>query len=501
MRCCVPLAFVTALLWVATSDAEQPNVLFIMSDDHAAHAVGAYGGRFAELDPTPTLDRLAAEGTRFTRFYCSNSICVPSRATLMTGQYSHRNGIRTLNGELPADRQTLAHEMRAAGYQTAMIGKWHLAAEPAAFDHYCVLASQGKYFNPTFRVRGPAPWPENTRRPSDRVYDSIHSSDAIANESIAWLRKRKDDRPFFLMHHFKAPHDNFENAERYDWLYANETVAEPENLFDPPAHGTSVSRRNQRRNMGHHMATPEWLDDEAYTRETYQRYLKKYLRCVRGVDDNIARLIACLKETGELDNTIIVYTSDQGFMLGEHDLIDKRWIYEESMRMPLIVWGPGRVAAGQVSDELLSNVDLLPTLTGLVGHAPSADDLQGIDFGPILNGKELEGVRDEVYYRYWMHMAHHDNPAHYGIRTPDYKLVFFYGLPLDAVGALPEATEPYWELYDLQADPGENNNVIDDPRYTEVAYRLKKRLLEVKEEVGDTDEAYPELMSVREQAW
>ncbi|CAN0371073.1 unnamed protein product, partial [Ectocarpus sp. 4 AP-2014] len=170
-----------------------------MSDDHAAHAVGAYGGRFAALNPTPTLDRLAAEGARFDRFFCSNSICVPSRATLMTGQYSHTNGVRTLNGRLPADRQTLAHQMRAAGYQTAMIGKWHLKAEPASFDHYCVLKSQGKYFNPTFHVRGPKPWPLNTRRPSDRMYDSIHSSDAIANESIAWLKKRDRKKPFFLM--------------------------------------------------------------------------------------------------------------------------------------------------------------------------------------------------------------------------------------------------------------------------------------------------------------
>ncbi len=491
------------------AQAERPNIVFIMSDDHAAHAIGAYGGRFAGLNPTPTLDRLAAEGTRFERCFCSNSICGPSRATLMTGQYSHRNGMTTLQGKIPADRQTLAHQMRAAGYQTAIIGKWHLTAEPAAFDHYCVLKGQGKYFNPVFRVRGPKPWPENTIRPAESKYDSIHSSDAITDLSLAWLKNRKDDKPFFLMHHFKAPHDNFENAERYDWLYVDQEMPEPPNLMErfghgpkgTPAYGTSVSRRNTRRNMGHHMETPEGLDDVAYTRETYQRYLKKYLRCVRGVDDNIARLIKGLEEAGELDNTIIVYTADQGFMLGEHDYIDKRWVYEESMRMPLIVWAPGRVAAGVVRDELVSNVDFLPTLVDLTGAEVADPTVQGTSLTPLLTGEPVESWRDAVYYRYWMHMTHHDNPAHYGIRTEDFKLVFFYGLPLDAPGALPEATEPHWELYDLREDPSEDYNVIDDPRYGTVVSQLKTRLLQLKQEVGDTDEAYPELMKVRGDAW
>ncbi|QDU89814.1 Arylsulfatase [Pirellulimonas nuda] len=504
---------------VAAADKPPVNILFIMSDDHAAHAIGAYGGRFAPLDPTPTLDRLASEGVRFDRCFCSNSICVPSRATLMTGQYSHKNGLRTLVGELPAERQTLALRMREAGYETAMIGKWHLGAEPAAFDHYCVLDGQGKYFNPTFFVRGPKAWPHNTRRPSDASYDSIHSSDAITDESIAWLRKRKSDRPFFLMHHFKAPHDNFENAERYDWLYDDVEIPEPANLthrgghgpVGRPPYGTSVSRRNTRRNMGQHMDTPQSLDDQAYTAESYQRYLKKYLRCVRGVDDNIARLLRALKDLGQLDNTIVIYTADQGFMLGEHDYIDKRWIYEESMRMPLIVWGAGVPSGGAVRHELISNVDYLPTILDLAGADPAGDDLAGDDaagaqldgrsFAPMLSGEAIEDWRDQAYYRYWMHMTHHDVPAHYGIRTDDYKLVFFYGLPLDARGALPTPTPAYWELYDLRGDPTEDNNVIDDPRYADVAADLKQRLLALKEEVGDTDEPHEQLMTVRKAAW
>lgn len=489
--------------------AEQPNILFIMSDDHAAHAVGAYGGRLAGLDPTPTLDRLAAEGVRFTNFFCSNSICVPSRATLLTGLYSHQNGVRTLDGELPAERQTLAHAAGAAGYETAIIGKWHLKAEPGAFDHYCVLHSQGKYFNPMFRVRGPRPWPENTFRPSDLAYDSIHSSDAITDQSIKWLRQRKSEKPFFLMHHYKAPHDNFENAERYDWLYVDETIPEPDNLTDRKQHGplgrerygTSVSRRTEWRNMGHHMATPESLDDDAYTAETYQRYLKKYLRCVRGVDDGIKRLLACLDELGQLDNTVVVYTSDQGFMLGEHDYIDKRWVYEESMRMPLIVWSPGRLMEGAVRDELVTNVDLAPTLLEFAGAETAADALPGDSFAPLAARPDEVAWRDAVYYRYWMHMTHHDVPAHYGVRTADHKLVYFYGLPLDAAGALSDPTPAHWELYDLRDDPGENVNQIDNPSYASIVAELKRKLLELKQEVGDTDERYPELMSVREATW
>ncbi|QDT68851.1 Arylsulfatase [Planctomycetes bacterium MalM25] len=503
--CCL----ISAQAEVAQADtAPRRNILWIMSDDHATNGVGAYGGRFASLDPTPTLDRLAAGGTRFANCFCSNSICTPSRATLMTGQYSHHNGVRTLNGSLPADRQTLALRMKDAGYQTAMIGKWHLKKEPGAFDYYCVLGGQGKYFNPTFRIRGPKPWPHNTFRPSDRSYDSIHSSDAITNASIAWLKKRDKQRPFFLMHHFKAPHDNFENAERYDWLYKDETLPEPTNLaergehgpIDTPRYGTSISKRNTRRNMGDHMATPKSLSDAEYTAETYQRYLKKYLRCVRGVDDNIARLLALLEEQGELDNTIVMYTSDQGFMLGEHDYIDKRWMYEESMRMPFIVHGPG-VAAGAVRDELITNVDFLPTILDFAGASAKGEQLDGESLAPLARGEQPESWRDDLYYRYWMHQAHHDVPAHYGVRTKDFKLVFFYGLPLDAEGARDTPTPAHWELYDLVNDPSEDQNVIDDPQYAEVVYGLKKRLLELKEEVGDTDESYDELMEVREGAW
>lgn len=497
-----------ASLWAVGSAAAKPNVLFIMSDDHAAHAIGAYGGRLASLDPTPTLDRLAAGGVRFTNCFCSNSICTPSRATLMTGRYSHHNGVLTLDGTLPAAKQTLARRMGEAGYETAVIGKWHLRSEPAAFDYYYVLEGQGKYFNPTFRVRGPKPWPENTMRPSDRSYDSVHSSDAITDASIDWLQERDTERPFFLMHHFKAPHDNFENAERYDWLYTDATIPEPASLRTDPAHGpsgaprygTSVSKRNGRRNMGMHMATPAGLPDERYTTETYQRYLKKYLRCVRGVDDNLGRLLGALRDLGQLDNTIVVYTSDQGFMLGEHDYIDKRWVYEESMRMPFIVSGPGVAPAGEAIDAMITNVDFMPTLLDLAGITDPEADADGRSFAPLLRG---EGAayepRDAVYYRYWMHMTHHDVPAHCGIRTPEFKLVYFYGRPLGAPGALEEPTPQHWEMYDLTADPEESRNLAGESAYRDDFERLARRLLELKQSVGDGDQIDTEIQKAIEE--
>jgi N-acetylglucosamine-6-sulfatase len=493
-------------LHAADPTTGRPNILFIMSDDHAAHAIGVYGGRLITLNPTPNIDRLAREGMRLNNVFCTNSICVPSRASIITGQYCHTNGVRTLAGGVEPESQTLAQRMRDAGYETAMIGKWHLKYEPA-FDYYCVLPGQGSYFNPVFRVQGPQPWPENTIRISG--YDCAHSSDAITDISLKWLRSRKQkDKPFFLMHHFKAPHDNFANAERYDWLYAEVKMPEPESLWDrgshgpegKPQYGTSIGPRNERRNMGHHMFVDPSLGGDAYKRDAYQRYLKKYLRCVKGVDDNIGRLLKHLDRSGQLDDTIIIYTSDQGFMLGEHDYMDKRWMYEESLRMPFIVRYPRLIHRGSVSNAIINNVDFAPTLLDMANEVPPAE-MQGRSFLSILKGKTPEDWRTATYYRYWMHMTHHDNPAHYGLRTARYKLIFFYGLPLDARGAVQQPTPPHWEFYDLEKDPDEMTNAYSDPDYASVIQELKAELLRTKEQIGDTDEAYPELMQVRENCW
>lgn len=502
----------------AARTTRPPNILFMMSDNHAAHAIGAYGGRLAKLNPTPTIDRLAREGMLLKNVFCTNAICVPSRATILTGQYSHRNGATTLNGSVAPARQTLAHEMKKAGYETAIVGKWHLGAEPAAFDYYCVLPGQGSYMNPIFHAHAdtarllPPPlkremperlegWPKNTFRVS--AYDNIHADDAITDIALAWLKNRAaKDKPFFLLHHFKGPHDNFENAERYDFLYTEVSVPEPESLrkrgnhgpAGQPLHGTSVSKRNQRRNMGHHMFVDTKLPENEYTAASYQRYLKKFLRTARGVDDNVARVLAYLEQTGELENTLIVYTADQGFMLGEHDYIDKRWMYEESLRMPFIVRYPRAIRAGTTSEAMINNVDFAPTLLEFAGARATAD-MQGRSFRPILaTGHAPIDWPRATYYRYWMHMAHHDNPAHYGIRTPDFKLIFFYGLPLDAPGAEKKPTAPYWELYDLRRDPQEMNNVYADPAYAATVRQLKAELAALKQRVGDTDEKYPELL-------
>jgi N-acetylglucosamine-6-sulfatase len=496
-------------IWCGAAES-RPNILFIMSDDHAAHAIGAYGGRLAALNPTPTIDRLAREGVRLRNAFCVNSICVPSRATLMTGEYPHRHGITTLEGSLPPERQLLAQLMKQAGYETAVVGKWHLGAEPAAFDYYSVLPGQGLYHNPVLHEKGRGPWPRNEVRYPTRGYGAVHVCDVITDLSLAWLKQRpaKGTKPFFLMHHFKAPHDDFENAERYDFLYAGATIPEPESLARVPNHGseatkgtgTSVGKRNSRRNMGMHMHVDPALSDADYQREAYQRYLKKYLRCVRGVDDNVARLLDHLRQSGELENTVIVYTSDQGFMLGEHDYIDKRWMYEESQRVPFLVRYPRSIRGGTVSDAIVNNVDFAPTLLDFAG-VTTPPSMQGRSFRSILEGRTPGDWPAATYYRYWMHMTHHDNPAHYGIRTADFKLIFFYGLPLDARGALAKPTTPGWELYDLRKDPHELRNVYADPAYAGTVEQLKAELLRLKDRVGDQDEKYPELMQVRELFW
>lgn len=494
--CCLPA-------W----SADKPNILFIMSDDHAAHAIGAYGGRLAALDPTPHIDRLAREGVRMANCFCTNAICVPSRATIMTGQYSHANGARTLNNGITPENQTLAHLLKAAGYETAVVGKWHLKHEPAPFDYYYVLPGQGSYFNPVFRVRGPLPWPKNTVRVAR--YDCVHSSDAITDASLKWLEAREEsDKPFFLMHQYKAPHDNFENAERYDWLYEDVDIPEPYSLrnrgahgpLGAPAYGTSVSKRNTRRNMGHHMFVNQALSDDEYTTVAYQRYLKKFLRSVRGVDDGVGRMVSYLERTGQLENTVIVYTADQGFMLGEHDYIDKRWMYDESLRMPFIVRYPKRFKPS-VNEDIVNNVDFAPTLLELAGVTEHPRSFQGRSFVPNLEGKTPDDWPQATYYRYWMHMAHHDNPAHYGIRTKKHKLVFFYGLPLDAAGAKAQPTTPHWELYDLEEDPHEMNNVYTEPLYESTVAELKAKLLAMKRQVADEDEKYPQLMELRQRVW
>ncbi|MBO25306.1 MAG: acetylglucosamine-6-sulfatase [Opitutales bacterium] len=514
------ILFLGLIMATSMRAASKPNILFIMSDDHAAHGISAYGGRLAKIAPTPNLDRLAQEGALFQNAFCTNSICSPSRACVLTGQYNHVNGAVDLGGRVEPGKQMLAIEMKKAGYESAMIGKWHLKVEPKDFDYYCVLPGQGKYHGPSFRVRGDKPWGKNLIE-----FPNKHSTDAITDLTLEWLKKRKADKPFFLMHHYKAPHDYFENAERYESYLAEEDVPEPETLWKKdsdfgslatrgnndeliPHIGTSIGNRNPRRSYLRDLPQrfprefPENYDpvdytDEQNTRFAYNAYLKKFLRCVKGIDDNLGRLFKHLEETGQMDNTVIIYTGDQGFMLGEHDYQDKRWMYEESMRMPFLVRYPKTVKAGQRFDTIIENVDYAPTMLDFA-NAKIPKTVQGRSFKSLLEtGKEAEDWKKAAYYRYWMHMAHHDNPAHLGMRTKRYKLIYFYGCNYQGGYQTPAG----WELYDMKEDPLETKNLYHNPKYAKLASSLKNWLAKVRLRVGDDGSHYPDCEKIVQEFW
>jgi len=526
----------------------KPNIIYIMSDDHTTQGFGIYGSRLAGLNPTPTLDKIAREGMIFDNAFVSNSICTPSRAAIITGQNSQMNGVLDLDGRIEPARQFLPIEMKKLGYQTAIVGKWHLKEEPAAFDYYKVLEGQGHYFDPTFRVRGNQSWPEN------EVKISGHSSDVITDISLEWLRTERDtNKPFFLVHQFKAPHDDFENAPRYEDYLKDVFIPEPESLYERGNNGSeatrgendsltriigsSVSHRNLIRNQAMNIYVDssihrnyrdasdiksseyvKWVMDDAekkYTSKVYQDYLKKYLRCVKGVDDNVKRLMDYLEAEGLLDNTIIVYTGDQGFMLGEHDYIDKRWMYDESMRMPFFVRYPEKIKAGSRTDAIINNTDFAPTIIELAGGT-TPEYMQGKSFKTILEtGTEPANWQKATYYRYWMHLAHkHQNPAHFGIRTKDYKLIFFYGkYYVDTDNPNNEwdtknwgndfatTTPAAWEFYDLTKDPKEMNNAYKEPTYSETIADLKKQLIQMREDLNETDVNYPHIQRVIDEHW
>ncbi len=519
-----PLLVIALTISLASSLAlraqDRPNILFIMSDDHTAQAVGVYATLLKDLDPTPTIDSLAREGIVFDNAFCTNSICTPSRASIITGQYAHTNGVFDLGGNITPENQALPILMREAGYQTAMIGKWHLKQEPN-FDYYKVLPGQGKYFDTEFRIQGDQPWPKNTV-----THTGQHSSDAITDSTLDWFKKERDpDKPFFVCHQYKAPHDYFENAPRYQSYLADLEIPEPDTLYDPPntfgslatkgydnellPHiGTSVGSRNPRRSYATNLFDrfpeefppnydPAVLSEEETTRLAYQGYLKKYLRCVRGVDDNLKRLFDYLKEEGLHDNTVIIYTGDQGFWLGEKDYQDKRWAYDESARMPFIVRYPEKIPPGIRSHALIENVDYPALMLDYAGiDIPS--DFQGRSFRMICEtGQEPNDWKQAVYYRYWMHMAHHDNPGEMSIRTKTHKLIYFYGANYEGGYQTP----PAWELYDLVEDPQELRNVYYVPKYNEIREELKTQFAQLRMDVGDDGSHYPKCEAVVQEFW
>ncbi len=493
---------------------QLPNILFIMADDHAANAISAYGSRLTSVFETPNIDRIGKEGAILHNCFCTNAICTPSRATILTGQYSHTNGVKTLS-DILGNQETFPQTLQMNGYQTAVVGKWHVHSKPQGFDYYDVLPGQGLYFYPYFMDKD-MDWDTFHHNPHNssqgRRYDG-YVTDIITDKCLDWLQRHDNSKPFLLMCHHKAPHDDFEYHPRYEHLFDGVSIPEPDSLWEDKSHrsigsyeyGTTVSERNVRRNAIETMSKSDYatgalelegLDTSERTKAAYQKYLKDYLRVVKGIDDNVGRLLNYLDANGLAENTIVIYTSDQGMFLGEHDYIDKRWMFEEALQMPFLIRYPKEIEPGIEISEIVSNVDFAPTFLDYSGLKKAAC-MQGRSFRNILAGTPLDDWSNTLYYRYWMHMAHHDNPAHYGIRTQDYKLIFFYGLPLDATDALPEPTPAGWELYDLKKDPMELHNIYADADHKEVVHKLKAQLSDIKKRLGDDDDKYPQLMQIK----
>jgi len=460
--------------------SSRPNILFIMADDHASHAISAYGSR---INATPHIDRIAAEGMRFDNCFCTNSICTPSRAAILTGTYNHVNGVTTLSTHLDGRLLNYPKVLQEQGYQTAVVGKWHLGHggihDPTGFDFWDVLPGQGLYHDPEMIRIG-----ERTKR-------SGYATDLITDYSLDWLRGRDRDRPFCLMVHHKAPHRSWEPDDRHANMYEDEDIPEPETFDDDYSNRAAAAAAARMRVESDLTAedlkvpVPEGLTLAEEKSWKYQRYIKDYLRCIASIDDNVGRLLDYMDEEDIAEDTIVIYTSDQGFFLGDHGWYDKRFMYEESLRMPFLVRYPREVAPGTVNGDMVLNVDFPATFLDCAG-ADIPPSFQGRSFRPLLQGETPKDWQTSMYYRYWMHGAHHNVCAHYGVRTLRFKLIYYYGDPLGQEGALGPTTEPEWELFDLEKDPCELYNVYADPDYAEVVAELKAELRRLQDKVGDS---------------
>jgi arylsulfatase A-like enzyme len=473
--------FVLSLLGAASTaraatSNRQPNILYIMADDHASHAISAYGSR---INHTPNIDRIATGGMRLTNCFCTNSICTPSRAAILTGQYSHKNGVYTLNDALDGSRNNVAKELQKAGYETAMIGKWHLQNDPTGFDYWRILPGQGVYYDPVFIDQS-----------GRKKYDG-YCTDLIGDFSLDWLKQRDTGKPFFLMCHHKAPHRPWQPAPKYAKLFDGETIPEPDNLLDH-YEGKARSVAAVQMKVGENSTKadlkvdrPAGLEGDALRRWGYQYYIKDYLRCVQSVDDNVGRILEYLDSNHLTDDTIVIYTSDQGFFLGDHGFFDKRLMYEESLRMPFLIRYPRAIRPKSVNEDIILNIDFAPTFLDFAGSRVPAE-MQGRSFRQNLARHTPRDWRTAMYYRYWMHNdPDHHVPGLYGIRTKQYKLIYYYGKPLGMKGAFPPATEPEWEFYDLRDDVREMKNRYSDPHYKSVIEKLKAELTRLQKEVGD----------------
>nr|WP_309099004.1 sulfatase [Fredinandcohnia onubensis] len=459
---------------------KQPNIVFIMSDDHAAHAMSCYGSK---INTTPNLDRIAEEGMRFDNCFCTNSICAPSRATILTGLYNHENGVKTLGDNFDSRQPTIQRILGENGYQTALIGKWHLGHgghhDPADFDYWNIFPGQGDYHDPVMIEMG------------EEKKVKGYATDLVTDISIDWMKNRDENRPFMLMCHHKAPHRPWDPDEKHANLYEDVEIPEPETFHDDYSGKASAAKEatmridRDLRVRDVKAEPPEGLSQKELKSWYYQRYIKDYLRCVASVDDNVGRILDYLDETGLTEDTIIVYTSDQGFFLGDHGWYDKRFMYEESLRMPFIIRYPRAIKAGSVTKDFALNVDFPETFLDYAGlEIPS--HMQGRSLRPVLEGKRPEDWQTSMYYRYWEHLSvEHKVGAHYGMRTHKYKLIYYYGEALGNADAIDEQRTPEWELFNLEKDPYEMNNVYHDPNYAETIQLLKKELYRLKAEVRD----------------
>ncbi len=481
--------------------ADRPNIVFFFTDDHAPHAIGAYDGWLASVNPTPNIDQLAREGMLFRNSFCTNSICGPSRAVIITGKHSHKNGFMNNGNKFDGSQQTFPKLLQQAGYETAIFGKWHLKSDPQGFDKWMVLQGQGQYYNPDLK----------TGTGKQRIEG--HCTDVVTDLAIHWLKnERTDGRPFMLMCQHKAPHRCWMPALRHLNLYDDIEIPEPATLFDKWEDNASPARWQEMevdrqlhlnydlfyglspdypgeqvknvdgsalRNMKR--MTPEQLDawQAAYgpkdaalrkaglsgkelVRWKYQRYAKNYLRCVKGVDENLARLREAIQELGLSDNTVVVYSSDQGFYIGDHGWYDKRWMYEESLKMPLIMKWPGVTKPGSTSDALVQNLDYAETFLQMADANVPAD-MQGRSLVPLLKDESPDDWRKSIYYHYYEYPSVHMVPKHNGVRTKRYKLISFY-----------EFGE--FEFYDLETDPDELHNEYSNPEYAEKVAELTREL-------------------------
>ncbi len=478
--------------WAAKE--KPPNMVVVLVDDHAFEAISAYGTYLKDFAKTPTIDRLGKEGMRFDHFTCANSICSPSRASILTGQYSHKNGVRGLNGSINDDSPQYPVELQKAGYQTWLVGKWHLKSQPKGYDKHMVVKGQGKYFDPTFNGS------EGTWKREG------YSTDVYTDVAMDWLKKRDKKKPFLLSLQFKAPHHEYGHAARYDKLLAGVPIAEPPTLYEDVRSGDSNLKKEFLKRTKFHMlhsgGNPSqakegnayffrhlkdkepnamWKHDPASDKDrirvAYQHMIHKYVRCITGNDDNLKRVLDYLDEEKLTEDTIVVYTADQGYWLGQHGFYDKRLILETSMRMPFLIRYPRMIKPGSVNKDLCINVDLAPTLLELAGlKAPAA--MQGRSMVPLLQGKSQKDWRQSQFYTYW------GAPNHYGIRTERYTYLKIAGHPA--------------ELFDRQVDPNEIHNLAGNTENKPVVERLEKELQKQIREVDISQDELPKFSKDKE---